>query len=570
MRQRLLPVLLIPLLMTACATVSTMPADSMQEQAASSLLASGKFREAATAYEQFAATARAPARDRALVHAADAWERAGDHNAARQALAQSNRHKLNGDDAFLHDLLSAQFLIGDGHGREALALLNQNADNVPKADVMRWRSLRARSFEAAGQPFDVADEYAWMLSSLTSKERSASARNIDRLLAGIDSNTLSGKSAMLAGSDPLYPLAARELSKRGLPLPHPVDRAAQVRTQAFPPADSDGYRPPAQLAVLLPSTGSLATAGAGVRDGILAGYYSETRRRPTIKFYDTNGTAAGAQKAAAQAAADGAQLILGPLTRDEVNAVFTQGGLGIPTIALNRGQNSPPAGSASFALSPDDEGLFAADRLANRGQLKVLVFSQHDDSGQRALSAFRDQLRARGGEVVGEITVDDATSNIDAQLQPLLATAPTAVLMVLKAPQARLAAAKLKTTALAALPRLSTSLILNGGNARLDGELDGIEFPELPWLLGQRSELPDADTMASSLPSAHGPAQRLFAFGMDAWKLAAYLDRFSNDAGYSVHGATGELRLDSFGVIQRDPSWAVLSGGHAHAAVDSH
>lgn len=570
MRARLLPLILIPLLMAGCATVSTTPAVTPAEQAAGALLDNGKYREAAQAYLQIANEPRSAVRDRALVHAAEAFERAGDGAAARQTLAQSNRRKLVGEDAFNHDLLNAQFLIEDGRGRDALALLGQNPGSVP--DAIRWHSLRARAFTAAGQPFDVAIETAALLQpTAPAKERAANARNVERLLAGVDNGTLSARSAALAGNDPLYPFAARELAKRGLPLPHPLDRSAQVRTQAFPPADSDGYRPPLQLAVLLPSTGSLAGAGAGVRDGILAAYYAETRRRPNIKFYDTNGTAAGAQSAAAQANADGAQLILGPLSRDEINAVFAQNVSGAPIIALNRGVSAPPPGSISFALSPDDEGLFAADRLANRGQLKVLVFTQRDDGGQRALAAFREQLRARGGDVVGEVVVDDGVVDVG----PLLAaqtgaghTVPTAVLLVLKAPQARLVAAQLKVSPFSALPRVSTSLILNGANARQDVELDGIEFPELPWLLDRRPDLIDADALAADLGTARGPSQRLFAFGMDAWKLAAYLDRLGTDPGYTLRGATGDLRLDSFGIIQRDPSWAVFSGGRPRAAPD--
>ena len=46
----------------------------------------------------------------------------------------------------------------------------------------------------------------------------------------------------------------------------------------------------------------------------------------------------------------------------------------------------------------------------------------------------------------------------------------------------------LKTSALAGLPRVSTSQILSGASARADIELDGIEYPELPWLLHQIAE----------------------------------------------------------------------------------
>jgi hypothetical protein len=80
----------------------------------------------------------------------------------------------------------------------------------------------------------------------------------------------------------------------------------QFDAGARPPAESDGYRPPIKLAVLLPLSGGLATAAAPVRDGLLAGYYGERRRRPELVFYDTNGTAAGAGAAYARAVVEGA------------------------------------------------------------------------------------------------------------------------------------------------------------------------------------------------------------------------------------------------------------------------
>lgn len=141
--------------------------------------------------------------------------------------------------------------------------------------------------------------------------------------------------------------------------------------------------------------------------------------------------------------------------------------------------------------------------------------------------------------------------------------------MAMDAGQARAIAAQLKTSALAGLPRIATSQILSGSNARSDIELDGIEYPELPWLLDQGGNLPDADTLARSLPSARGPAQRLFAFGADAWKLAAYFERLYDDPSFSVRGATGVLRIDVSGPVQRTSSWAVFSGGRGRASHDA-
>jgi outer membrane PBP1 activator LpoA protein len=414
--------------------------------------------------------------------------------------------------------------------------------------------------------FEQAADLAQSLRNLPASQRMAASRNIERLLAGIGSGELSRKSADLPGNHPLYPYAAREMHKRGLSLPRSLDTGSIARTGNFPPADSDGYRPPGQLAVLLPITGSLAIPAASVRDGILAGYYAESRRRPGIKVYDTAGSADGVQRAVAQAAAAGAQMILGPLGRDEVGAIFSQTALDIPVIALNRGPMSPTPGNASFALSPEEEGFVAADHLADRHLLRAFAISQSDETAQRTLAAFREQLRARGGDVVGEVSMEDGTTPI-AQAVASAKAPPDAVFLALRAAPARSAATQLATSSISALPKISSSLILSGGgNSRLDTVLDGIELPELPWLLGQRPSLPSPETLARTMPSARGGAQALFAFGMDAWKLAAYFDRLSSDPAFSVSGATGELRIDGSGMVQRQPAWAVFSGGRPRAA----
>ena len=360
-------------------------------------------------------------------------------------------------------------------------------------------------------------------------------------------------------------------SQAGAPgLLAPPVRGDRARTQDFPPADSDGYRPPARVAVLLPLSGSLAPAAMGVRDGYLAAYYAEGRSRPTVKFYDSLGTGIGAQAAYAKAIADGAQMIVGPLSRDEVNAITAEVDGRLPMITLNRGSRQPAPGTTSFALLPDDEGIAAAHRLADRGLNSVLVFANRTDSAQRAVSAFREALRKRNGDVVAEIPVSSEMSDVNSQLTALLAgpMPPTAVFFALDAGQARMIAAQLKISPLAGLPRIATSQILSGSSARSDIELDGIEYPELPWLLNQVGNLPEPTSLAKSLPGARGPAQRLFAFGADAWKLTAFFERLYDDPAFSVRGATGVLRIDVAGPVQRSTSWAVFSGGRGRAIAE--
>src|SRR3546814_14841671 len=95
-----------------------------------------------------------------------------------------------------------------------------------------------------------------------------------------------------------------------------------TRTDTLFPYTTLFRPPPLKLAVLLPLSGNLATAGASVRDGLLAGYYGEHRTRPEILFYDTANSSGGAIAAYNKAVADGADQVLGPLGRDGVDAVL--------------------------------------------------------------------------------------------------------------------------------------------------------------------------------------------------------------------------------------------------------
>ncbi|PZO08845.1 MAG: LppC family lipoprotein [Lysobacteraceae bacterium] len=566
---RLLPLLLALAVATGCASVSVSPGATVQQDSAAQLAADGNHREAARAWAATANASRGAARDRAWINAAEQYRLAGDLGAASQALDESNRRRLAGADLLLHDLLSADGQAAAGRSAEVLALLGQPRGSVPAEQRARWHGLRADAFEAQNRPFEAAGELAWRLDSLNRDARAASVRRIDALLSKLPDATLASASSTVPVGYPVYLYAGRALTQRGLPLPRPYDRSASAPgLDAWPAAEGDGYRPPLRLAALLPLSGPMAAAGHSVRDGLLAAYYAEYRRRPQIRFYDTAGVD-GVRRALLKAREEGAQMLVGPLTRDEVNALFALPDLDLPVVALNRGTVPPPAGSAAFALSPEDEGAAAADRLLDRGLRNVLVVTQADDNAQRALGAFRERLGARGGRVLKEVTVSEGNPDYVPALQAALSGArPDALFLSLKAAQARLLSSQMDTAGLIGVPRVATSLILSGANLRMDTELDGIQYPELPWLLGLRGSLPDPDTIGQTLPSAQGGGARLFAFGMDAWMLVANLDRLASDPGAELRGATGELQLDGFGGVQRRPAWAVFSGGRSRPALD--
>jgi hypothetical protein len=409
-----------------------------------------------------------------------------------------------------------------------------------------------------------AQQIAQALAGQTAAQRRDGEARIERLLAQLDDATLQREAARLAADDPLYVYMGRALMRRNLPLPHPFARAGW-NFDDRPPADRDGYRPPVKLAVLLPLSGNLAAAARPVRDGFLAGYYGESRRRPEVKFYDTAGSTAGALSAYDRAVGDGNDFVVGPLGRDEVTALFERADLPVPALALNRGTQAPPQGQASFSLSPEDEGLAAADYLLHKGARNVLVIAGDDDTQRRAVASLRERLAARGGNVVA--TLDDGTAD---PAPALAGKAADAVFLATKGNLARALVPRLALAGLSGKPMAATSQILTGtGKAADDRVLDGIAFPSESWLTRGVRGLSTAQATGARLPSARGPGGRLFAFGFDAWLLTAYLDSLGRNADAAVEGATGVLRLDGFGNVQRTPAWSTFVDGDPAPLADA-
>ena len=403
----------------------------------------------------------------------------------------------------------------------------------------------AAATSAYSAAFTEAQALAQGHAALSGPARSANAGRIEALLAGLDDAALARDAARLPVGDPLYSFAGRALLNRGLPLPRPFDRGdVSFGAADRPAADRDGYRPPLKVGVLLPLSGGQSAAAASVRDGFLAGYYGERRRRPEVRFYDT---AAGASAAYARAAAEGNDFVVGPLGRDEVDAVFADDTPRVPLLALNRGSHTPPAGSAAFSLSPEDEGISLAQYLIQRGAKRVLIQTGGEDAQRRTAGTARAQLERRGVQVTEDIA---SAQGVDA------------VLLVVKGTQARALMPRLALAGITTATRVATSQIVSGtGKPAEDAALDGIVYPTEAWGVRGIDGLPSQASAAAHVDTAKGPAARLFAFGHDAWLLTGYLERLATSNNGDVAGATGRLSLDGFGNVLRVPGWSRFAGG---------
>lgn len=554
-------------LMGGCATTTPQAVPAATAAAAMAQIEAGHPRDAALALESWAATQRGAARTNALSDAAWAWFLAGDSVRAISLRRDLNARHLSGPTLQRHQLLSAELALAGDQPVHALGYLAAPLASLPSSLLPRWLLARSRAQEASGDAFNAAASRIPLLTAGTPAQRTEQQHAIARLLAEVDENTLRQGASTLPAGDPAYNPVARALLARGLPLPRPMDKDPSTLPDVAtrPAADADGYRPPARIAVLLPLSGQLATAAAPVRDGLLAGYYAQSRRRPSLDFIDTHGHAAGAIAAYEKATANGADYVIGPLGRDEVDALFARDQLPVPIQALNHGRDLPPPGHLAFSLAPEDDGATAADYLASRERRQALVIHSNDDTGRRAAASFKRYFAERGGSVVQSVAVSDTPADISGQL----GFPADGVFLAIRAPQARLLSPQLALAGLSGALRVGSSQLTTGtGKPGEDAALDGIVFPTERWQTQGIKGLPAAGPLASRLPTARGAAARLVAFGYDAWQISAYPDAITGQRGNGLEGATGLLYLDGAGKVMRRPTWSTFSGGQHRLVQD--
>src|ERR1700761_5091021 len=166
------------------------------------------------------------------------------------------------------------------------------------------------------------------------------------------------------------------------------------------------------IALILPMSGRTAAQAASVRDGFMTAYYQtpEAQRTP-VNVYDTGDT--GIAQAVDRATQEGADIIVGPLTRDEVVAAAELASRRPPVLALNSLPPDRPApnGFFQFALSPEDEARLVARRILADGRRHGIAIVPSGDWGSRVLAAFTQELEAGGGSLFQSATIDSSLTD---------------------------------------------------------------------------------------------------------------------------------------------------------------
>jgi outer membrane PBP1 activator LpoA protein len=294
------------------------------------------------------------------------------------------------------------------------------------------------------------------------------------------------------------------------------------------------------LALLLPTQSKLfGRHAAAVRDGFLAAARIAGKPALPLREYPLNGEVADALRAYRAATAAGARLVVGPLTRDAVTAIAFGEPVPVPTLALNLPDQTgrSPERFYMLGLQIETEGRQAAQLAWRENRRRALLVSNGSALKRRLQAAFAAEFARLGGSITGEIASTDPQ-----QLKSALRGEPDMVFLALDYDEARAA-----RPFLGSLPAYAGASVHDGERSPLAAfDLAGVGFVDIPWLLE-----PDhpAVMLYPRPPAATPELERLYALGIDAWRVAQLL--LDAPRELRLDGVSGDLRLAAGGLIER-------------------
>lgn len=555
----------IAVVLAGCQTTPSMP-DQTVDDGAEAQAEAGDYRAAGAEYERLAADNRR-LRDHYNLLAAEAWREEAELDDVARLLATINRKKLNVEENLRVDLLEAEVLLSQQQSARALSLLVVGDERIPEAVRDRWLELQARAFTAEGRIIDAARTRLRLIARLPAAER----RQAQRELLTLISTELPGKlrTALLPlnADDALRPWLERALRAAGeVPARAAITATERVGTttaDASGMMQREGFRPAHKVALLLPASGEFAAAGKAIVDGVLSAHY-QAPTASELLLYDAGGTRRSALESYQQAIADGVDAVIGPVERDQVDAILEIADGRVTVLALNHPEPKTiiAEGSARFGLLPEDEAAYAAERLIAEGARRVAVFGVNEDWSERAMAAFEAQLTAFGGRISGRRMLRDGDVDYAEAIAAIVAApgastearAADAIFIAVRPASARLLLPQLRAAGLLDLPILATSHVLghNAPQSTIDKDLDGLVFMDAPWEHDIVAGAPTRAELSRDLTSA-AISPRLFAFGLDAYALLPWLEHLRSVPGRYLDGASGQLMSDAFGRIRRIP-----------------
>lgn len=333
------------------------------------------------------------------------------------------------------------------------------------------------------------------------------------------------------------------------------------------------------IALLLPLTGELSGPGQAVRDGFMAAYFEAKQKGVVVKFYDTNKDSI--VPLYNKAIATGADLVIGPLTKQNVEAL-AQTNITVPTIALNDIDMAVSPNFYQFSIDPQNEAAQLASKVYNDGLRRVLVIAPKGHWGESIAQTFSNTWQKLGGNLA-ELFYFDETTDMNQGIRQLLDISDShdrknnlvrtiwkrpqfyprrrqdfdGVILLSYASKARQIRPLLKFYYAGDVPVYGTSLLYSGTpNPQYDADLNGIVFGEMPYMLKNKANL-----ITKPWPEQLNNYNRLYAMGKDAFLLGKRLNQLKLFPMLGSLNNSGTLFIDNKGQITRQLAWAKFKNG---------
>ncbi len=345
-----------------------------------------------------------------------------------------------------------------------------------------------------------------------------------------------------------------------------------------------------KIALLLPITGPHKKSALAIKNGFLAAMYnkkSETKK-PKVIVFDTNDQSINSVYK--QAIGAGADFIVGPLIKQDLENLVKTTHLSVPVLALNTLPENRLYSSLlfQFGLSPETEAAAIVDKAWENHHKNALLIVQNNDLGKRIEDIISKNWQAKGGRIINTVQVNnktDLTSTIKAALniessekraqeltalgikfnfEPRRRQDLDCIFLITNVANARQIKPLLNFYYAGKLPTYATSNIYTGAKTGLDRDLNHIQFCDIPWMLDSTIH---NRLIYQSIKNLWGvdfaQYSRLYALGVDAYKISNQLQQLLAMPEIGISGMTGILNVDHNNVISRKLMWGTFENGAA-------
>jgi outer membrane PBP1 activator LpoA protein len=358
------------------------------------------------------------------------------------------------------------------------------------------------------------------------------------------------------------------------------------------------YTLPQKIALLLPFNSKYNDASNAIREGFMAAWYATENDKPIIQIY--NADAQNILNAYQLAVDDGVEFIVGPLEKTAVKTLINNGELPVRTMVLNHYDSDPELtddikqssvfpGLIQFGLSPEDEARQVAERAWFDGNANALIITPGNPWGERILNAFSAHWRQLGGRILEHIALQQDSQdystpakqilNIDNSEQRAKLLKSKLNRKIFNEPRRRMDAdfifiATIPNAGRQLVPQLrfyraddlkfySISNIYSGTlNPQADSDINNVIFADMPWIVDPSHEYSLLQrTLDRNSNQSESAYRRLYALGIDAYRLIPHLGRLSMEKTEHYEGETGNLKLDKNGRILRQLLWVKFVNG---------